>query len=51
VQTAIANVLLRSDFATIASAEVVNTLRASRMRNTGGEDAVDVLIRRMQLAQ
>jgi hypothetical protein len=48
VQTAIANVLLRSDFRSIASAEVVQTLRVSR-RGNGGADAIDVLIRRMQL--
>jgi hypothetical protein len=48
VQAAIANVLLRSDYRSIASADVVHTLRTSRMRAGGGEDAVDVLIRRMQ---
>ena len=48
VQTAIANVLLRSDFRTIASADVVQTLRTGRRGNASG-DAIDVLIRRMQL--
>jgi hypothetical protein len=48
VQAAIANVLLRSDYRTIASADVVRTLRTARMRAGSGEDAVDVLIRRMQ---
>jgi hypothetical protein len=48
VQAAIANVLLRSDYRSIASADVVHTLRTSRMRAGSGEDAVDVLIRRMQ---
>ena len=48
VQTAIANVLLRSDFRSIASADVVQTLRTGR-RGSGGADAIDVLIRRMQL--
>ena len=49
VQTAIATVLLRSDFRTIATEDVVQTLRARRMRASGGDDAIDVLIRRMQL--
>ena len=49
VQTAIATVLLRSDFRSIASADVVQTLRTGRMRGNGAEDAIDVLIRRMQL--
>jgi hypothetical protein len=48
VQAAIANVLLRSDYRSIASADVVHTLRTTRMRAGHGEDAVDVLIRRMQ---
>jgi hypothetical protein len=48
VQTAIANVLLRSDFRSIASADVLRMLQAGR-RGTGGSDAIDVLIRRMQL--
>jgi hypothetical protein len=49
VQTAIATVLLRSDFRTIATEDVVQTLRARRMRASAGDDAIDVLIRRMQL--
>jgi hypothetical protein len=48
VQTAIATVLLRSDFHSIASSEVVQTLRTAR-RGSPGTDAIDVLIRRMQL--
>jgi hypothetical protein len=48
VQTAIATVLLRSDFRSIASPEVVQTLRTAR-RGNAGADAIDVLIRRMQL--
>jgi hypothetical protein len=47
-QAAIANVLLRSDYRSIASADVVHTLRTGRMRAGGAEDAIDVLIRRMQ---
>ena len=51
VQTAIAGVLLRSEYRTIASQELVQTLRTRRLRGGGGEDAIDVLIRRMQAYQ
>ena len=52
MQTAIAGVLIRSDFRTIATPELVQTLRTRRHRAApAGEDVIDVLIRRMQLQQ
>jgi hypothetical protein len=48
VQTAIAGILLRSEYRTIASPELVHTLRTRRLGNASGQDAIDVLIRRMQ---
>jgi hypothetical protein len=48
VQAAIAGILLRSDYRSIASPEVVQTLRTRRLRGGAGDDAIDVLIRRMQ---
>jgi len=48
-QTAIAGILLRSDYQTIASAEVIETLRSRRVSaGSATQDAIDVLIRRMQ---
>ena len=48
VQVAIAGVLLRSDYESIATPEVVQTLRESRLRTHGGPDVVDALIRRLE---
>ncbi len=48
VQTAIAGILLRSEYTTIASPELVETLRARRLRGGDGENAIDILIRRVQ---
>jgi hypothetical protein len=48
VQTAIATVLLRSEYRSIASPEIVETLRTRRLPGGGGADAIDALIRRMQ---
>ncbi|HTS21345.1 MAG TPA: hypothetical protein VMN79_05980 [Casimicrobiaceae bacterium] len=48
VQVAIAGVLLRSDYDSIASPEVVQTLRESRLRSGSDPDVVDVLIRRLE---
>lgn len=49
VQTAIAGILLRSDYQAIASPDVIETLRTRRV-STGAatQDVIDVLIRRMQ---
>lgn len=50
VQTAIASVLLRADYSTIASPDVVATLRATRVKSApGSQDAIDVLLRRMEM--
>jgi hypothetical protein len=48
VQRAIAGILIRSDFKTIATPEVVKTLRQSRLKSPDGADLIDVLIRRLQ---
>ena len=48
VQVAIAGVLLRSDYDAIASPELVQTLRESRLKSHGGPDVVDALIRRLE---
>jgi hypothetical protein len=48
VQTAIAGVLLRADTDTIASPELVQTLRERRLKVSGGGNLVDVLIRRLE---
>jgi hypothetical protein len=49
VQTAIAAILLRSNFRAIASPELVQTLRTRRLRGGSSEDAIDILIRRVQM--
>jgi hypothetical protein len=48
VQLAIAGILLRSDYHTIASADLVQTLRVHRRKPSNGDDAIDILIRRVQ---
>jgi hypothetical protein len=48
VQTAIAGVLIRSDYQAIATPEFVQKLRQSRLKTSGGADLIDVLIRRLQ---
>jgi hypothetical protein len=48
VQIAIAGILLRSDYQAIASADLVQTLRQYRRRGGSGDDAIDILIRRVQ---
>jgi hypothetical protein len=48
VQVAIAGVLLRSDYGSIATPEVLQTLRESRIRSRGGPDLVDALLRRLE---
>jgi hypothetical protein len=49
VQTAIAGILIRSDYQAIATPELVQTLRQSRLKPPAGEDLIDALIRRLQL--
>jgi hypothetical protein len=48
VQVAIAGVLLRSDYGSIATPEVLQTLRESRLKSHAGPDLVDALIRRLE---
>jgi len=50
VQRALAGVLLRAEYRTIASPELVRMLRERRLRSPDGEDMVDILIRRLQAA-
>ena len=50
VQTAIAGILIRSDYGKIANPELVQTLRQHRLKSAGGEDLIDVLIRRLQVS-
>jgi hypothetical protein len=48
VQRAIAGVLIRSDYPTIAGPELVRVLREHRLRSPDGGDLIDVLIRRVE---
>jgi hypothetical protein len=48
VQSAIAGILIRADFATLARPELVQTLRERRRKSPYGEDIIDALIRRLQ---
>ena len=48
VQTAIAGVLIRSDYKAIAKPELVQTLQRHRLPSSNGADLIDVLIHRLQ---
>lgn len=48
VQTAIAGVLVRADYHAIATPELAQTLRQSRLKTSAGSDMIDVLLRRLQ---
>ena len=50
VQRAIAGVLVRADYASIANPEFLSALRRHRIKSPDGDDLVDVLIRRLQSA-
>ena len=50
VQRAIAGVLIRADHREIARPEVVKVLREHRIKSPEGQDLIDVLIRRLQMA-
>ena len=50
VQRAIAGVLIRSDYPTIAGPELLRVLREHRLRSPDGGDLIDVLIRRIEAA-
>ena len=47
VQRAVAGILIRSDYRTIASPELVRVLRQHRLKSPDGADVIDVLLRRM----
>src|SRR5205085_823652 len=48
VQRAIAGILIRADYRSIATPELVGMLREHRVKSNDGPDAIDILIRRMQ---
>ena len=48
VQRAIAGVLIRADYQTLARPELARALRQHRLKSPDGEDLIDVLIRRLQ---
>lgn len=48
VQRAIAGILIRADYQSIAKPELVRSLREKRIKSPDGQDLIDVLIRRMQ---
>jgi hypothetical protein len=48
VQTAIAGILIRADYRAIATPELVQTLRQSRLKSGDGADIIGILIRRLQ---
>ena len=48
VQRAIAGILIRADYQTFAKPELVRALRQHRLKSSGGNDLIDVLIRRLQ---
>jgi len=48
VQTAIAGVLIRSDYKSMAKPELVQTLQRHRLPSSNGADLIDVLVRRLQ---
>jgi hypothetical protein len=47
VQRAIAGILIRSDYRSIAKPDLVRMLSARRVRSADGEDVIDALIRRL----
>jgi hypothetical protein len=47
VQRAIAGILIRSDYRTIASPELIRVLRQHRLKSPDGADVIDALLRRM----
>lgn len=48
VQRAIAGVLIRSDYQSMATVELVRTLREHRLKSPSGRDLIDVLINRLE---
>ena len=48
VQRAIAAVMIRSDYQLLPKPEMVSMLSQYRLKSTGGNDAIDILLRRLQ---
>jgi len=48
VQRAIAGLIIRSDYRALARPETVRMLRETRLKSPGGEDIIDILIRRLE---
>jgi hypothetical protein len=48
VQRAIAAVFIRSDYQLLPKSEMVSMLSEHRLKSTGGTDAIDILLRRLQ---
>ena len=51
VQRAIAAVLIRADYQALAKAEVARLLSRYRLKSPDGNDIIDILIRRLRMAQ
>ena len=49
VQRAIAGILIRSDYPEVERPQLVKVLRDHRLKSPGGQDLIDVLIRRLQM--
>jgi hypothetical protein len=50
VQRAIAGILIRADYRSLATSDVVRVLRQHRLKSPDGADLIDALIRRLQAA-
>jgi hypothetical protein len=48
VPRAIAGILIRSDYQTIAGPELVRVLREHRLKSSEGKDLIDLRIRRLE---
>jgi len=48
VQRAIAAVLIRSDYQMLSKPEIVRVMSQTRLKSPGGDDIIDILIRRLQ---
>ncbi len=50
MQRAVAGILIRADYRTLAKDDIVRTLTRHRLKATDGKDLIDALIRRLQQA-
>jgi len=48
VQRAIAGILIRADYASLAKPDLVRALQTHRRKSSDGQDLIDILIRRLQ---